>query len=108
MNEVSKSDWKLYRSKIAQWQEDYMDRLVKEYIAMLQADEDASDKFWNLEKRINEDKRTPGVRIELSKRNMLFDLVHLINDGVISFADLADFSQELQNDIKMFMERFCN
>ena len=47
MNEVSKSDWKLYRSKIAQWQEDYMDRLVKEYIAMLQADEDASDKFWN-------------------------------------------------------------
>lgn len=45
MNEVSKSDWKLYRSKIAQWQEDYRDRLVKEYIAMLQADEDASDNF---------------------------------------------------------------
>ena len=28
--EISKSDWKLYREKIADWQENYMDRLNKE------------------------------------------------------------------------------
>ena len=28
--EVSKSDWKLFRTRIAEWQEAYMERLVKE------------------------------------------------------------------------------
>ena len=33
--EISKSDWKLFRARIAEWQENYMERLVKEYIDML-------------------------------------------------------------------------
>lgn len=33
--EISKSDWKLFRACIAEWQENYMERLVKEYIDML-------------------------------------------------------------------------
>lgn len=35
MIEISKSDWKLFSARIAEWQEDYMERLVKEYINML-------------------------------------------------------------------------
>ena len=30
--EVSKSDWKLFRTRIGDWQEAYMERLVKEYM----------------------------------------------------------------------------
>lgn len=30
--EVSKNDWKLYRSRIAEWQEAYMERLIQEYV----------------------------------------------------------------------------
>ena len=33
--EVSKSDRALFRTKVPQWQEIYMDRLEKEYIALL-------------------------------------------------------------------------
>ena len=33
--EISKRDWKLFREKIAGWQENYMDRLIKEYIKLL-------------------------------------------------------------------------
>jgi len=36
--EVSKSEWKLFRSKIAVWQEAYMDKLNKEYIELLNGD----------------------------------------------------------------------
>ena len=36
--DISKSDWKLYREKIADWQENYMDHLNKEYIALLSAE----------------------------------------------------------------------
>lgn len=43
--ECSKSDWKLFRTKIANWQENYMDKLNKEYIKLLSGDEAASEKF---------------------------------------------------------------
>ena len=33
--EISKRDWMLYREKIADWQENYMDHLNKKYIALL-------------------------------------------------------------------------
>lgn len=32
MWEVSKSDWKLFREKIAGWQEHYMEKLAQDYL----------------------------------------------------------------------------
>ena len=61
---------------------------MKEDIDMLNGNGNASDKFWELEERIKKDKKHPGVMIELSKGNMIFDIVALINSGVITTADL--------------------
>ena len=85
--EVSKKDWKLFRACIGEWQEAYMERLTKEYIDLLSGDENASDKFWKLEERIKKDKKHPGVMLELSKENMIFDIVALINRDVITVVD---------------------
>lgn len=104
--EPSKRDWKLYREKIAGWQEHYMECLIKEYITYLNSDEHASTKFWEMEKRIKQDKKTPGVCIKLSKSNMMFDLVHLLQDGVIVFDDLNEFSVELRENVRFLWERF--
>ena len=76
--EVSKSDWKLFRVRIVEWQGNYMERLVKEYMDLLDGAENASDKFWELEERIKKDKKHPGVMLELSKGNMIFDIVTLM------------------------------
>ena len=32
MYEITNSDWKKYREKIGIWQENYMERLLKEYV----------------------------------------------------------------------------
>lgn len=103
--EPSKKDWKLYKEKIVEWQELYMERLIKEYIAYLSGDKPASTKFWEMERRIKQDKKSPGVCIELSKRDMMFDLIRLMNDGVIVFEDLDGFTDELRNNIKFLQER---
>ena len=103
--EVSKSDWKLFRERIGDWQEAYMERLVKEYVDLLEGEENASDKFWKLEERIKKDKKHPGVMLELSKGNMIFDIVALINSGVITTADLADFSDELKESVNFLFHR---
>ena len=104
--EPSKSDWRLYREKVSGWQENYMERLIKDYITYLSSDEHASTKFWEMEKRIKADKKTPGVCIELNKGNMMFDLVRFLQDGVIIFDDLDEFSEELRESVKLLKERF--
>ena len=45
MNRFSEKDWKLFRSKIAEWQEAYMDKLNKEYIEILSEKGNPSEKF---------------------------------------------------------------
>ena len=103
--EVSKSDWKLFRACIGDWQEAYMERLVKEYRDLLDGEENASDKFWKLEERIKKDKKHPGVMLELSKGNMIFDIVALVKSDVIITADLADFSDELKESVDFLLSR---
>jgi len=53
----TKKDWVLFREKIADWQEAYMDKLNKEYIELLNGEGTPSEKFWTLEERIRNDKK---------------------------------------------------
>lgn len=105
MFEVSKADWKLFRSRIGEWQEAYMGRLIKEYMELLSGDGDASDKFWELEKRIKKDKHNSGVLIELHKQDLPFDLVQLLNLGVITADDLEGFSEDLKDAVNFLVSR---
>ena len=78
MYEISKSDWKLFREKIGDWQENYMQRLEQEYISLLSDDGKlASDKFWELEKRIKKDKKSPGVILKMSKSEAIWNIVYM-------------------------------
>ena len=43
--------------------------------------------------------------LELSKGNMIFDIVALINSGVITTADLESFSDELRESIDFLLHR---
>ena len=33
--DIRKQDWKLFREKVPEWQELYMEKLLKQYIALL-------------------------------------------------------------------------
>lgn len=99
--EISKADWKLFQEKLGDWQERYMDKLNQKYIKILQDTEGyPSDRFWKLEKRINSDKRKPGVRLTIEKDEALYDIVRLMKDRVIKIEDLSDFSKELQEYVR--------
>ena len=58
---ISERDWKIFRKNIPDWQERYMERLEMEYIALLQKEKSASTKFWELEKRIKQDKNRQAL-----------------------------------------------
>lgn len=104
----TKKDWTLFKTKIVDWQESYMDRLNREYIELLSGDGDPSDKFWALDKRIRADRRRPGVLLQMRRTDFIYNLMALINDGVIGIEDLADFSDDLKETVKFFLERQCS
>ena len=101
----TEKDWKLFRKKIVDWQEAYMERLNKEYIALLSEADDASMKFWKLEERVRKDKRKAGVQVEMSRSNMIGNILSLIDEGAIGLEDLDGFSEELQAIIKRLRGR---
>lgn len=102
---VSERDWKLFREKVADWQESYMDRLNKQYIKLLSGDKNPSDKFWALEKRINRDKKKSGVILDMRRSEMIYNIVQLIHDKVIRFEDLDGFSDDLKEAVRLFLDR---
>ncbi len=101
----TEKDWKLFRSKIADWQESYMDRLNRQYIEILSENADPSDKFWKLDKRIKEDKKKAGVQVRMSWSNLIYNLISLLNEGAINFGDLEDFSDGLKETVEAFVDR---
>ena len=105
MMEISKKDWKLFGEKLAGWQEQYMERLNKEYIELLSSnDKNASERFWELEKRIKKDKKHPGVILEMSKSEAIWNIVDLIHLGVIELDDLTDFSDDLKQEVQRILD----
>lgn len=101
----SEKDWKLFRSRIADWQENYMDRLCQEYADILSGDGNASDKFWKLEERIKKDKKKSGVQCQMSRSEMMYIIMELLNDEAITMDDLDDFSDDFKETIWMLTER---
>lgn len=102
-NGFSEKDWKLFRKKVPTWQENYMKRLNEEYMQILMQDELDSTKFWQLEKRIHQDKRKPGVLIDMRRSMMIQNILGLLNDEIITINDLDDFSDELKETINRWL-----
>ena len=105
MVEISKRDWKLFRERVPNWQEHYMERLTKEYIELLSSSGNASDHFWELEKRIKKDKKHPGVLLELRKSESIWDIARFVKLKVITLADLEGFSDELIEAVQLLLKR---
>lgn len=98
-NLASKRDRLLFREKIAGWQEAYIGRLNREYIELLSRDGSETEKFRELDRRLQRDKNRVGVQTEMRSSGLLADLCRLINEGAIVYDDLDGFSEELRENV---------
>lgn len=105
MVEISKSDWKLFRERVPEWQEHYMERLTKKYMEILSSPGNASDHFWELEKRIKQDRKHPGVILEVRRSDAIWNIAILISKKVITTDDLEGFSQDLIDAVNLILSR---
>lgn len=103
-NTCLESDWKLFQKRVPVWQERYVGRLMEEYRAILDSEESSSEKFWALEKRIQQDKKSPGVIVDMRRSTMQVELLQMLLQGVIQPSDLEGFSQELRDSLTFIMQ----
>lgn len=105
-NQVNERDWKLFREKISGWQEAYMEKLNREYIALLSGEGSASDRFWGLERRVRQDKRSSGVVVQMRRSMMRHNLLSLLDEQVITLDDLDGFSVSLVSELTHMQEQY--
>ena len=56
-------------------------------------------------KRIRQDKKNPGVLIEIRKSTAIWDIAYLVGDGVITMDELEGFSEDLIDAVKLILGR---
>ena len=108
MRPVNESDWKLFRSRLPGWQESCMERLVEEYAALLAGPGKASDKFWELEKRIREDQKQVGVVAHMSRSYMYQNILALLIEGAITLDDLDGFTDDTREVMTFLMKQWSD
>lgn len=104
--EYRESDWKLFRKRIIGWQENYMNKLNKEYTMILLQEKNPSENFWELEKRINRDKRKTGVMADMRRSKLIENILDLLHEGAIMLEDLDDFSDELKDTVQLYVQHY--
>ena len=106
MYTITEADWKVLRKYLPQWQEAYMARLCREYAALLSSEQEASEKFWALEKRIRRDKKSAGVIVDMRQSEAVNNILRLYYDGAVTLDELSVFSEELQDFVKHYIATF--
>ncbi|MCR5295024.1 MAG: hypothetical protein K6E30_07610 [Lachnospiraceae bacterium] len=101
--ENMKKDWELYQSKLGKWQEDYADRLIKEYMKILTGKGTAAERIAALKERVDGDFSGIGLTLVPNEEEMLFDLIDLVREDVIMMDDVGDFSEETLETVKHFI-----
>ena len=89
----------MFRERVPEWQEHYMEQLTKKYIELLSSPGNASDHFWELEKRIKNDKKHPGVMLEMKKSEAIWDNAIFIKKKVITIKKLEGISKEVIDSV---------
>ena len=101
---VNEQDWRLFKKRLPYWQEHYMKKLNQEHIKLLSEEGESSEKFWRLERKIREDKKSVGVIAEVTRKKMETNMIALIRENVISWDDLEGFSEELIKKIEYYIK----
>ena len=104
MNNITEEDWCLFKEKIILWQERYIRRLNDRYIRILSGSGSAAEKFWKLEKRINDDKESAGVIVEMRRSAVIPSVLALLRDGVITEDELSEFSDALKQSVNCMLK----
>ena len=100
MYEVKEKDWKVYKELMPIWQDRYIKKVNREYITILINDKPAIENYWDLRRKIKEDKGHLLIQFDLRRSTMFNTIYSLYSENIIHNEELLKFSEELLNCIE--------
>ncbi|GAB5535455.1 MAG: hypothetical protein Rubg2KO_17040 [Rubricoccaceae bacterium] len=108
MKRLSKSDWKRFLAHLVEWRERYLQRRTAE-LAKTLADGDgtATERFWATKEAVDtEAKYLRDCLDGHTPSNADLALLQMLRGGMIDFEDLEEFSDDLKENLRSWMEPF--
>ena len=95
------SDWKIFRKRVPEWRERYLNVKNQEIIAVLtDKNKTPTEQFWDAKEKMKEEARILVDCLDgHSRSKMLYYLILMYRHGLIQDVDLEEFSQELREQI---------
>jgi len=94
-------DWKVYSKSVAVWRDRYLEAKTKEIAAGLaDSTHNPTERFWQAQERIAQEAQILVDCLDDHARSkMRLHLMLMLRHGMIRETDLADFTQELRDDV---------
>jgi hypothetical protein len=104
-NGVLESDWKKFRDSLEAWRERYLESQNARLAAMLvEPGKTPTERFWAVQEETQKQARILRDCLDGESRSRMFImLLSMRQAGMITKADLADYSEKLREDV--FFER---
>ncbi len=102
MRKPLESDWKVFRKRVPEWRERYLETRNKELIRILADDgKTPTEQFWDAKEEIdNIAKRLVDLLDGHSRSKMEWFLILMYGHGFIGDDDLKEFSEELRERVR--------
>lgn len=102
------SDWKIFRKRVPEWRERYLNGKNKEIVAVLTDKERTPTKqFWDAKEKMETEAKILARCLDgHSRSSMHWYLCLMYGHGLIQDADLEEFSQELREQILTSSRKF--
>ncbi len=99
-------DWKIFKTNIPKWREQYLAIKNKEIISILLEDNKTpTEQFWKAKDNMVKISRIlTDCFDELSRSEMITKLLFMHKYGVISKEDLVEFSDELKEKLDIWLQ----
>lgn len=85
-----------------------MEKLLNEYMAIINDKKLPSERFWELHDNIKEDSTKTGVIARNAHSSMIQNILNLLQEGAITDEDLEGFSDDLIERIKFMQDNFVD
>ncbi len=105
---MRESDWKIFRKRVPEWRERYLQTKNKEIIGILSdKNKTPTEQFWDTKKKMDEEARILVDCLDgHSRSKMDWYLLLMYRYGLINNDDLKEFSKELRENLSKESEIF--
>lgn len=98
---IKESDWKIYRKRVVDWRERYLEGKNGEIVKILSDEaKTPTDRFWDaLDEMKKQAKILQKCLDQHSRSNAKWSMFLMLGHGLIEDADLDEFSEELREQV---------